>query len=130
LGEALAERLLAQDWLAEGKGGERDVAVCPLRACDHHGLDLRSLDEGAPVRCPAAESEGARFLLRLGFADRGEYLERRALRRVEDGSDRTHRYRMSLAHVPGPNDADSDASQARSPSSHFANCRARNLLIA
>jgi hypothetical protein len=37
------------------------------------------------------------------------------LRCVEDGRDRTHRYRMSLAHVPGPNDADSDASQARSP---------------
>jgi hypothetical protein len=60
LGEALAERLLAQDWLAEGKGGERDVRCvhCGLAitTASTSGASTRARQSAVPRRNPKAHA--------------------------------------------------------------------------
>ena len=108
VGKARAQRLLAEDRLAQCEGGFGDLAVCRLGRGDHDSLDPRITDQRAPVVGGAGEAVGGAVALGRGGRGRADHLETGAKRGAEDCADRRMGHRMGLAHVAAAHDPDAD----------------------
>ena len=127
LAEGHPHGLLAVDVLAGRDGGKGHLAVEGVRSGDGDQIDLRILDESAPIVRRPRKAEPRRRILGLREGDVAEHLQPRARHIAEYRLHRAEGEGVALAHEARADQSDTDAVHSQAPRATLVPRGARHI---